>query len=108
MSDAPETKGLPPLGLWRWIFVVAIVLFWTIGQKWNESARHFGYEIFPVLLILALIGVSPIVAFFDLSITKERLKLNEISRDQYNWRRMWAFGLLVNFAIVILIINFSR
>ena len=89
------------------MYVVAMVLFCT-SSNWASGARHFGYALWPLLLVIALFFVSPIVALAELAITKERFfKQKDITRDQYDWRRMWAFGLLANFGIAALMYAFE-
>lgn len=107
MDETPATNEPPALGWWRYLYVVAMVMFWT-SSNWASGARHFGYALWPLLLVIALFLLSPIVALAELAITKERFfKEKDIARVQYEWRRLWAFGLLANFAIAALMYVFE-
>lgn len=93
------------LGKWRWIFIVAAVLFWTLGPAWAKSARHFGYELWPLLAILILVLVSPLVALVDAILSYSRYRLGKLGLDIFAWRIAWAFALSLNFLAILWIMQ---
>jgi hypothetical protein len=100
--------GLKALRWWRWMFVLVVVLFWTESNDWAKSASHFGYALWPLLLVMALFFLSPLVAIADASIAWSRHKEKEISPTMLQWRLLWAAFLLVNFAVFLGVVNWSR
>lgn len=103
MNDMTGAEGLVSLRWWRWVFVVAIVLFRTVAHDWADSASHFGYEIWPLLLVLALVFVSPLVALVDVGFAWNSYKnAKTLSLPAFQWRVAWATLLLANFAIFII------
>lgn len=102
------SEGLASLRWWRWAFVVAALLFWTISPSWAKSARHFGYELWPLLLVLSLMGLSPIVAAIDVFLAWGLYKKEStIGRDAFQWRAIWAACLFLNFVVILLVIIFQ-
>jgi len=100
-------RNLKPrhLGRWRWLVIAAIVLFWTVGHGWARSARHFGYELWPLLVILVIMILSPLVALVDGLVTMSRYRLGELQRSTFAWRIGWAACVLLNFMLILWILK---
>lgn len=108
VNGLAAAEGLASLRWWRWAFVVAAVLFWTMSPSWAKSARHFGYELWPLLLVLAMMGLSPIIAAFDIFIAWGFYKQeHKISLAAFQWRATWATCLFLNFVVILLVIIFQ-
>lgn len=102
MNNMTGTEGLASIRWWRWAFVVAIVLFRTVAHDWADSASHFGYEIVPLLAVLALVFVSPLVALVDFGFAwNSHRNSKTLSVRSFQWRVAWATLLLANFALFI-------
>lgn len=85
---------------WHWLFGIAAVLIWTKALEWADSARHFGYEVWPLLAVMFLVFISPIVAIADLSLGPHALRNGWITRGGLWLRRAWAAALIINWCVI--------
>lgn len=89
------------LGILRLMLTVAAIFIWTdIAINWAKSARHFGYELWPLLGVLALVFASPIVAVVTFVLAIKRYRKNKISGQIVFWQLSWAAVIFVNFWIL--------
>lgn len=89
------------LRVWHWIILGAVVFFWTdTASDWGDEARHFGYKLWPLLVVLILVFSSPIVAVVSGILTVKGYRENKIAKPVAFWRLTWALVILGNFAIL--------
>lgn len=85
---------------WHWLFGMAAVLIWTKALEWADSARHFGYELWPLLTVMLLVFISPIVAISDLARGPHALRSGSITLGGLWLRRAWAAALIINWCVI--------
>ncbi len=85
---------------WHWLFGMAAVLIWTKALEWADSARHFGYELWPLLTVMLLVVISPIVAISDLARGPHAFRSGSITRGGLWLRRAWAAALIINWCVI--------
>lgn len=91
----------PRLKLWHWVFVVATVMFWTVGPELARRGRHFGYEMWIVFPMLFIVYTAPLFALASGTLTAHRYQRGRIDHPMLCWRLGWALAMLVNFVAVL-------
>jgi hypothetical protein len=92
---------LPRLKFWHWLFLLAAIVFWTIGPELAKRGRHFGSELLIVYPTLLLVYLAPFFAFTSVAWTIRRYRQRQIDLQVLSWRLGWAMVLLVNFVAVM-------